>query len=181
MQFTLNTNLHSSTGYTPYELVYGRPHTVPPDLARFVPPADHERTTDFAYGVHVGAISEDEQAARDREALLRVRDFLFRVEGPAYVATARAKHRSMMRSHRAWLATKRSGGPVQPGCAVLILRPPPLAGKRAEISGPYLFESTDPRTGMAVIRSGTTRGVTPKTWLERPDGLVRYDFPPTGP
>ena len=35
VQFTLNTNLHSSTGYTPYELVYGRPHAVPPDVARF--------------------------------------------------------------------------------------------------------------------------------------------------
>ena len=180
VQYVINTERHSSTGFAPYELMHGRTPRVSEDLARFIPEEAYDPSL-FPYGVHANAVhvrdSSEVQDSRDHEEILKVRDALFHMEGEAYMRNARAKYRNVIRSYHQWVQAKNRGPTPGPGDAVLILRPPQMSGKRASVIGPFLYERKDPKTGMAVIRSGETRGVQSKQWLERTDSLVQYHFP----
>ena len=113
VQYLLNTTVHSSTGYTPYELIYGRTPVVSPDLSRFIPP-DTPSTEDpcFPYGVHYVASENDTDDSRFVEtALAAVRNHLFRTEGAAYLRNIRSKQRHLERMHHKWVKTKQAASP----------------------------------------------------------------------
>ena len=178
-QFQMNTTVNSATGYTPYELIYGRKVISPPGIERFLPQPADSASPEFAFGVHALDVHTRHECA---ERLNNLRARLFTLEGRAAENSYKQQQRALKHSRKLWekRAKQRASHATElpnVGDPVLILTPPTLIGTRKQnVAGPFLLIDVNDQT--ATLESGRNRSQDEKRWTCRYDRLVKYYFPP---